>query len=147
MGYLYKKYAVILDEKIRKINKILLTLLLLFASIFLNYIFNSPLEMYSSQYGTTIYTYCVALVGIFLVIEVSKLKINNYIKFIGENTLIYYGWHKDMGILLSHNILEIFKLKIEVYIYKSLQVIIILLILTILTKIILKTKLRIILGK
>ena len=56
------------------------------------------LEMFDSNYGNPIFTYIAAFAGIFCVIIVSKWLTIEPIRYIGENSMIYYAWHQTIMI-------------------------------------------------
>lgn len=101
VGYLYKLHTNIVDQLIMPKR---LPLFLLFGII--NLISwrlsldetGLGLEMFASNYGNPIFTYIAAYTGIFCVIIASKWITIEPIRYIGENSMIYYAWHQGIMI-------------------------------------------------
>lgn len=158
-GYFFKKHY----DKIEKYlddKKTSIVLFIIFGIInvicgFLSFkISGSGLEMYGSSYGFAPLTYISAFAGILCVIIVSKWTTIKAIKYIGENSLLYFAWHQTIMIPISSKCLSLlhFTLNessnlISIGMYKVLQLVIIVSALTICNIIITKTKLKSFLGK
>lgn len=101
LGYLYKLHANAVDNLIMSKS---LVFFLLFGVI--NLITwrlsldetSLGLEMFDSNYGNPIFTYIAAFTGIFCVIIASKCITIEPIRYIGENSMIYYAWHQGIMI-------------------------------------------------
>lgn len=112
------------------------------------------LEMFDSEYANPIFTYISAFAGVFAVILFSKFFTLKPIRYIGENSLIYYAWHQTIMIPLTKMGLKFlgFSSPMDIsepyyWIYKLIQLLIIIIVLTAVTVIFEKTKLKILLGK
>ncbi len=112
------------------------------------------LEMFHSEYANPLFTYISAFSGVFAVVIFSRFLTLTPIRYIGENSLIYYAWHQTIMIPLTKIVFGHFGFEHPVDIsqpyywcYKIVQLIIILIVLTIPTVIIDKTDLRVFLGK
>lgn len=112
------------------------------------------LEMFDSEYANPIFTYISAFAGIFAVIIFSEFFTFKPIKFIGENSLVYYAWHQTIMIpvtKIGFGLLG-FEHPTDIsqpyyWCYKIVQFAVIIIVLTIATVIIEKTNLRVFLGK
>lgn len=159
VGYLLKQYAH-KTEKILSNKMVNIFLFVVFG--FVNVIFGylnirttgKGLEMFYSEYANPVFTYISAFAGVFAVILFSKLFTLKPIRYIGENSLIYYAWHQTIMIPLTKMGFEFFGFNHPTDIsepyywcYKVFQFAVILIVLTIPTLIIEKTDLRFILGK
>ena len=112
------------------------------------------LEMFYSEYANPLFTYISAFAGIFAVIIFSRFFTIKPIKYIGENSLIYYAWHQTIMIPVTTIIFSFlgFQESYDIYqpyywCYKLVQFVVIIIVLTIPTVIVEKTKLRLLLGK
>ena len=112
------------------------------------------LEMFYSEYANPLFTYISAFAGIFAVIIFSRFFTIKPIRYIGKNSLIYYGWHQTIMIPVTEIGLRIIGLNSPCditqpyyWIYKLLQFFTIIIALTVATFIFEKTKLKILLGK
>ena len=63
------------------------------------------LEMFESNYGNPIFTYIAAFAGIACVLLVSKALVIPPIKYIGENSMLYYAWHQTIFIPIVQKVL------------------------------------------
>ena len=112
------------------------------------------LEMFDSEYANPFFTYISAFAGIFAVIIFSGFFTIKPIRYIGENSLVYYAWHQTIMIPITSIGLGLlgFNSPTDIYepyywVYKGIQLAVIIIVLTIPTIIIEKTKLRVLLGK
>ncbi len=156
----------VLKQNSNKTEKLLskksINVLLFIVSGFLNVVFGylnikttgKGLEMFYSEYANPVFTYVSAFAGVFAVVLFSRLFTLNPIKFIGRNSLVYYAWHQTIMIPITQIAFEYFGFEHPTdisqpyyWIYKVIQLIIIIVVLTIATLIIDKTKLKILLGK
>lgn len=159
VGYVLKQYT----RKTEKIlSKKIVNIFLFFVFGFVNILFGylnikttgKGLEMFYSEYANPVYTYISAFAGVFAVILFSKLFTLKPIKYIGENSLIYYAWHQTIMIPLTKMGFEHFGFEHPTDIsepyywcYKFFQFAVILIVLTLPTILFEKTKLKIFLGK
>ncbi len=112
------------------------------------------LEMFDSEYANPLFTYLSAFAGIFAVIIFSRFFTIRPIRYIGENSLIYYAWHQTIMIPVTTIIFsylgfqEPYDISQPYYwCYKLVQLAVTIIVLTIPTVIIEKTNLRVLLGK
>lgn len=112
------------------------------------------LEMFESNYGNPVYTYIAAFAGIFCVVIVSKWWAILPIRYVGENSMLYYAWHQTILIpvmnkvfaVLGWNVLQSYG-AIGIVSYKWLMVIAILTVLSVCNWCLVKLNLKFILGK
>lgn len=64
------------------------------------------LEMFESNYGNPVFTYLAAFAGIVCVILISKGFVFEPIRFIGENSMLYYAWHQTIMLPIMQKIVE-----------------------------------------
>ncbi len=158
-GYILKQYT---DKMEKILSKKSVSFVLFIAFGLMNAVFGylnirttgKGLEMFNSEYANPIFTYISAFAGIFAVILFSKFFTVKPIKYIGKNSLIYYAWHQTIMIPVTEIGLRIIGLTTPYditlpyyWIYKFLQLSIIIIVLTVVTAIFEKTKLKILLGK
>lgn len=111
MGYVYKKYVVRIDSLLDK-KEINIVLFNLCAVLNLIFGFKSldtslvGLEMYDSKYGNPFYTYMAAFAGIVCVVIVAKWFAIECIRYIGENSMLYYAWHQTIFIPIVAHVLK-----------------------------------------
>lgn len=112
------------------------------------------LEMFDSEYANPFFTYISAFSGIFAVIIFSKFFSFKPIRYIGENSLVYYAWHQTIMITVTKIGFGLlgFEHPTDItqpyyWYYKSVQFAVILIVLTVATIIVEKTDLRVLLGK
>ena len=147
-------------EKVLSKNSISILLFVVFGLI--NVVFGylnirttgKGLEMFYSEYANPLFTYISAFAGIFAVIIFSRFFTIKPIKYIGENSLIYYAWHQTIMIPVTTIIFSFlgFQESYDIYqpyywCYKLVQFVVIIIVLTIPTVIVEKTNLRVLLGK
>lgn len=147
-------------EKVLSKNSISILLFVVFGLI--NVVFGylnikttgKGLEMFYSEYANPIFTYISAFAGIFAVIIFSRFFTIKPIRYIGENSLIYYAWHQTIMIPVTTIIFSFlgFQESYDIsqpyyWCYKLVQFAVIIIVLTIPTVIIEKTNLRVLLGK
>lgn len=160
IGNLYKEYHEAFDRytEDKKTSVLLffgfLTLNLI--SGYLSYKISGTelIGMFESSYGFEPFTYVAAFSGVFCIILLSKWFTFRPVRYLGENSLLYFAWHQSIMIPVSVKILLCFNWSIDgiergwiIWAYKIVQMIIILTLLTICNMIISKTKLRFMLGK
>lgn len=112
------------------------------------------LEMFYNEYANPVFTYISAFAGIFAVIIFSGFFTLKPIRYIGENSLVYYAWHQTIMIPITEELFAIFGFEPSTDIsqpyywcYKLVQLAVIMIALTIPTVIIEKTNFRVLLGK
>ena len=112
------------------------------------------LEMFYSEYANPVFTYISAFAGVFAVIIFSSFITLKPIKYIGENSLVYYAWHQTIMIPITKIGFGLlgFEHPTDIsqpyyWCYKLVQFAVIVVVLTIPTVIIEKTNLRVFLGK
>lgn len=159
VGYLYKLYAKQVDDVIMK-KGISIIAFVIFAVV--NIITwrlsldesGLGLEMFESNYGHPIFTYIAAFAGIFCVVIVSKWFTIEPLRYIGENSMIYYAWHQTIMIPVVAKVMNMIGLNnlmtygsIGVVVYKWITLIGIVLVLTICNWCIGKLGLKFLVGK
>ena len=109
LGYMYKNYVTIIDGLLdRKWVKILLLVL----SITINLVCGMKsldaslvgLEMFDSKYGHA------AFAGIMCIVIVSKAFVVKPIRYIGENSMLYYAWHQTIFIPIMLKLMSILEI-------------------------------------
>ena len=112
------------------------------------------MEMFYSTYGFPPFTFISAFTGIFAVVIFSTFFTLKPIKYIGENSLFYYAWHQTILIPIVDKIFikfglfdNLIHLSLNYYIIRAAQTILIIMITTVITLVINKTKLKILFGK
>lgn len=111
------------------------------------------LEMYERQYGIEPVTYLGAFAGILFVILISQKLDGRAIRYIGENSMIYYAWHQTILMPLVDElywklrVFQQFKLtRVQYYGKSILSVVLICLALTGVSAVINHTFLRVAVG-
>lgn len=159
VGYVLKQNSEKVDNRLLK-KQLSVLLFAVFGAI--NVVFGylnikttgEGLEMFYSNYANPFFTYISAFAGVFAAVIFSRFFTIKPIKFIGENSLVYYAWHQTIMIPLTKMGFEHFGFEhptdiTEPYywIYKLIQFVIIIIVLTAPTILLEKTKLKIFLGK
>lgn len=111
IGYLFRIYHI--EDYLKKENNIYLLYFLVvnLTCNYLTYYFTGKgLEMYNRQYGQPLFSYLSAFGGIFFIILLSKKQTPLILRYIGKNSLIYFGWHTGIffpltSILIQHGLL------------------------------------------
>ena len=102
-GYIVRKHDVLECRifSLSKGKKIALFIGCLILNIVTNVInvvlSGTGLEMYWNQYGIVPLTYISAFFGIFFVILLSELFTVGFIRYIGENSLLFFLWHQAIA--------------------------------------------------
>ena len=98
LGYLFKiKWEKEFDKLNNKKNRLLITISYLLL-IYIVYLFNLTLSLVVN----IIYQYIISLLGCVMIISYCKIiKINKYIAFVGQNTLIYFALHGKLYSLIQ----------------------------------------------
>lgn len=65
-------------------------------------------NMYSSKYGCAPLTYISAFAGIGALIIISKLTLVKPIRYIGENSILYLAWHDEIMIPVAEKCIVVF---------------------------------------
>lgn len=112
------------------------------------------LDMSYSSYGVPCLSYPAAFAGIFAMLIAAQLGTIEPIRYIGENSLLYFAWHKTIMIPITikilnfcHFVLDESSSALTVFCYQMLQLAFILAAITVLNMIISNTRLRFMLGK
>lgn len=105
IGYGYKKYGRRVDGILENKGMSLgICVLLAVVNVLCGYLSLDAsgvgLEMFDSQYGNPVFTYISAFAGIGCVVIISKWMLLSPIRYIGENSLLYYAWHQTIMIPL-----------------------------------------------
>lgn len=126
---------------------------------YLSYVISgSTLVVSWSLYGFEPFTFISAFFGVYFIIILSMAIRLEPIRYIGENSLIYFAWHQTLFIPVTYKVLNvifnIFKLPllddgvlVWQIVYQLSALVIILLAITVLNLIISRSKLRFIIGK
>ena len=158
-GYLLKKHGKYFDYvKNKRALAVILFFLLGIANVIFGYlthkISGNGMEMFYSTYGFPPFTFISAFTGIFAVVIFSTFFTLKPIKYIGENSLFYYAWHQTILIPIVDKIFiklglfdNLIHLSLNYYIIRAAQTILIIMITTVITLVINKTKLKILFGK
>ena len=100
-GYLMKKHS-------RKVENLLsrkfLSYVILFGSLMLNIVFwllsarmsDVVFDMYGSTYAFPPLSYPAAFAGILFMIVLSKKLDYRFVRYVGQNSLLYYAWHQQI---------------------------------------------------
>ena len=112
------------------------------------------LEMFYNEYANPVFTYISAFAGVFAVIIFSRFFTLKPIRYIGENSLVYYAWHQTIMIPVTEELFAMlgFEPTTDIsqpyyWCYKLVQLAVIMIFLIIPTIIFEKTNLRVLLGK
>ena len=100
-GYCYKKHAVQVDAFLTKrwrslVLFVVLALVNLVCAYFSLDETGVGLEMFDSKYGNPIFTYVAAFAGVACLVIFSKWFVIKPIRYIGENSMLYYAWHQTI---------------------------------------------------
>jgi len=112
------------------------------------------LEMFQCRYGFAPLTYVGAFAGSFCVIIFSHWFNAGWVKYIGENSMLYFAWHQAIFIPLINEGLakigisyDMVSTELGVWVIRMFKYILVILALTLINVLISKTKLRVLLGK
>lgn len=159
MGYLYREKSECIDKYLddKKYSIYIFFILVIInivSCLFSLGISGRRTDMYDSSYGCVPFALISALSGIACVIIISKKTNIKLVRYVGKNSLLYFAWHQTIMMPLSATILSLFRFSINdasnsvlIGLYKMLQFILIMLLLTVSNYCIVRTKLRFILGK
>lgn len=153
IGYIFRKnnyFLYIFDNS--KQNCILLVNILINLLCTIISIKNGQgLEIWHSWYGIEPITYLGAFAGIFATIIISYNIHFNELKYIGENSLIYFALHQSIILVIINKMLSILKINYDTcvlyWIISIFKLFVILLVLKIISKIINNTHLKKLIGK
>lgn len=148
IGYVCKKYGKWLEECLEKRRVWLASFFILAVANILCWRLSLDetglgLEMFDSNYGNPVFTYIAAFAGIFCVVLISKAYMIVPIRYIGENSMLYYAWHQTIFIPIVQKIFE----KIGVMPYKWLSLLVIVGMITVCSWIMKKMRLSWMVGK
>ena len=163
IGYICKKNKA-LDLLCSVKRKLLAAFFALLGSLILWFInmknFGVCLDMYSNIYGLLPITYACALLGILFVVAVAKMATYMPVKYIGENSILYFAWHQSIAFPFISKFLDITRTSIYgslfgstlprflgVDLVKIYYTVVTCCLLSICTHIIKKTKLKFMIGK
>lgn len=107
-------------------------------------------DLFDSKFGFEPITYPTALFGILGIVVFSNRFIIRSIQYIGKNTLVFFAWQQDIALIIVGSVLKhfsIFTSTIGVYMHHLIMLISAIIILYVLNEIILRTKLRVFIGK
>ena len=112
------------------------------------------LEMMSGQYGCWPITYFVAIIGVVSVLLFASLYTNKCIMYLGENSLIYFGLHQSIMMPFMDKVyekLDLFQGTIRgpgsIIMESFITLCIIVIVLTLFNEIIMRTKLKFLVGR
>lgn len=124
------------------------------STILLYKLSNTSLEIFNSKWGFAPLTYIAAFSGIVCIIIFSKSFTLKPVKYIGENSLVYYAWHQSIFINNIYLLLHMDEISITtgasvitVMVLKLSTFFVTIILLTICNIIISKTKFRVFIGK
>ncbi len=109
------------------------------------------IDLFRSKFGIEYISYPCAFAGIFAIIIFSNRFNIDYISYIGRNSLLFFAWQQDIAIVISSIIIK--NTHLDIYLQelswaKNLAILLLsILILTILNEIVIKTRLRVLIGK
>lgn len=127
IGYAYKKHGQRIEEQLKKRSVWLVSFLVLAGINILCWRLSLDetglgLEMYESNYGNPVFTYIAAFAGIFSVALISKAWTIMPIRYIGENSMLYFAWHQTIFIPIVQKIFE--TIGVEPYKWLSMLVVV-----------------------
>lgn len=159
-GYIFKNNNKVLTDYIEKykFNKVAIFIMLMFLNLFCGVasrrVSGDGLEMFLCSYGSPLLTYISAFSGIGCTIMISKLFTLKSITYIGKNSLSFFALHQMIVMPLTKRIFTFLKLTnielvgiVDFVLYKTLVMLAILGILFVINEVLLKTRLRFVLGK
>ena len=109
-------------------------------------------DLYSSQFSLEPIAYITAIAGILFICLIANKWYSKYIAYIGQNSLVFFVWQQDIAIMLVNKIinhLHVLEAPSGLMLFAKNIIILLasLTILTILNELIIKTKLRVLIGK
>ena len=155
----YRFHNIMSNHSIQKIAfKKIITIVFLLGYIiyFLNSwnirVAGDKVDLFYSNIDVIGITYLVAYTGITMMILVSMGYENNLIKYIGENSLLYFAWHQTIIFpFLSRLCWKIGVIQYDMYhstyLFPCLSILLTIIIITILNEIIIRSNFKFILGK
>jgi len=112
------------------------------------------LDMYESSYGVPLLVYIAAVTGTMCVIILARWFDIGIVRYIGQNSIIYFAWHQTIAIPIVAGLFSLVGFVLPsnagmliTCIYTILQIVVICVLITICNEIILKSQFRFILGK
>lgn len=148
VGYVYKQYGEwgesrLIDKKVGIVSFLICAIINIFCWRMSLDESGVGLEMFYSNYGNPVFTYIAAFAGIFCTILISKACMIIPIKYIGENSMLYYAWHQTIFIPIVGKVLGM----IGVVPYKWLSLLVIVGMITVCNCMMKKMRLKWIVGK
>lgn len=134
------------------ISLVLLTLIT-FAITDLNSLLSGTrLDIYNSTLGNNWLGYLSAFTGIFACIVFSKLFSNKVIRYLGQNSLLYFAWHQSIIFpALSYLYWKVGLSECEIYrntsVFKWITILLAFILITLLNELISHSRLKFIIGK
>lgn len=156
VGHMYKKYYFKFEKIENNKNNIYLLIVI---NLIINIVcalisynkYKYAFSLFGNQFGIIWLSYISAIAGSFFVIYISKLINVKFIRYLGENTLLYYSWHQYLAFPIAEFLLSPLKGIIDI---NNLTIIYVLLIcvltiglLTIFNYLLSNSKLKFVLGK
>ena len=157
-GYCYKQHGQRVDELLQ--NKFISFMTFLICAV-INVVCwklsldetGIGLEMFDSCYGNPIFTYIAAFAGIFVIVLAAKWVNIAPIRYLGENSMLYYAWHQTIMIPVVRRGLAKLGLvagasdSLETFIYKLVAMLCIIVVLTVCNWCIKRLRLQWVLGR
>ena len=158
LGYIYKNIGI--NKTILKFThnktKYVLLLFSIVSNIILNYISlvysDNRFDMFHMTYGLVPISYFAAVFGIVAVVIISKQIELKSIKYIGENSLIYFAWHQTIILPIIDSIITksgLYSLHENYWLIliEFIRFIFIIITLTLINELIKRTKLKFIISR
>lgn len=134
--------------------------LIILVTLIINFLFavlciklsRSSLDMSVGLYGNEICTFISAFAGIFMTIKVADLISCKFLTYMGQNTMVIFGWHSRIvivGLSYAYDALGIFQTRSNIFeeaIFAVVSFVLILLILIPINELIKKTPCRVLIG-
>lgn len=155
IGYIYGRHAEELENYL-KVNRYRILILSLLINLICQYIgvhiSGTGLEMYRSSYGFIPLTYIAAFAGIAFMIIFSRMVKSKVVRYIGENSMLYFAWHGVVVNYITSRVSQVIlnaglQENVGFVLDKTVQMIIILAVITMCNYIILLTRFRFVIGK
>lgn len=104
-------------------------------------------DLFYSNLNNELLTFLAATIGVAMIVLFSMSHVNCIIKYIGENSLLFFVWHQTIILQVLCRIYWKIGIYIELNIIKCLSIILTLVIITILNEVIRHSRLKFILGR
>lgn len=106
------------------------------------------IDLFCSNFKFEPIAYLDAVLGTYIICVCSKKRLSRIISYIGRNSLVFFAWHQTLIMTLLDNILNYFNVSRQGNIFISLLTIILNIIcLFLLNEIIIRTKLKVLIGR